>query len=94
MGFFDSFKPGWAWHEDEKAIKKRKKEERERKKEKRNAKANGGVEAVDAKKASAEPSVLKPGTVGATGSESAPPNGNAGVQQRNLSARVEEVEDE
>ncbi|KAK4553735.1 Translocation protein S62 [Recurvomyces mirabilis] len=42
VGFFDSFKPGWAWHEDEKAIKKRKKEERERKKAKRAEKAAGG----------------------------------------------------
>ncbi|KAI7091061.1 hypothetical protein KC352_g40526, partial [Hortaea werneckii] len=39
--FFDSFKPGWAWHEDEKAVKKRKKAERQRKKERREAKAQG-----------------------------------------------------
>ncbi|KAI7333817.1 hypothetical protein D0868_06301 [Hortaea werneckii] len=41
VGFFDSFKPGWAWHEDEKAVKKRKKAERQRKKERREAKAQG-----------------------------------------------------
>ena len=41
VGFFDSFKPLWAWHEDELTIKKRKKEERQKKKAKREAKANG-----------------------------------------------------
>ncbi|EME48059.1 hypothetical protein DOTSEDRAFT_69858 [Dothistroma septosporum NZE10] len=40
VGFFESFVPLWAWHEDEKAMKKRKKEERERKKERRALKAN------------------------------------------------------
>lgn len=41
VGFFDSFKPLWAWHEDELTVKKRKKEERQKKKAKREAKANG-----------------------------------------------------
>ena len=40
VGFFDSFKPLWAWHEDEKAMKKRKKEESLRKKERRALKAS------------------------------------------------------
>ena len=39
VGFFDSFRPVWAWHEDEKTIKRRKKEERKKKRERREAKA-------------------------------------------------------
>jgi translocation protein SEC62 len=44
VGFFDSFKPLWAWHEDELAIKKRKKEERQRKKARREAKGTEKAE--------------------------------------------------
>ena len=105
VGFFDSFKPGWAWHEDEKAIKKRKKAEKEKKKAKREAKANGTAvpEEVAKEKSSSkagkkkgkkekaeEPQVSQPATASTTGTESVP----VGLQQRNLSARVEEVEDD
>jgi translocation protein SEC62 len=107
VGFFDSFKPGWAWHEDEKAIKKRKKEEKERKKAKREAKANGtsvpeelakekSSSKAEKKKAKKdkekadEPQVLEQVGTTATGAEALP----NGLQQRNLSARVEEVEDD
>ncbi|KAK5175552.1 Translocation protein S62 [Saxophila tyrrhenica] len=93
VGFFDSFRPVWAWHEDEKAIKKRKKEERLRKKEKREAKANGKV-AGGTKGSDDEPNISEPVTTSATGTESAPTDGSIETQQRNLSARVEEVEDE
>lgn len=41
VGFFDSFKPAWAWHEDEKAVKIRKKGERQRKRERRELRAQG-----------------------------------------------------
>jgi translocation protein SEC62 len=51
VGFFESFVPTWAWHEDEKAIKRRKKQERERKKARREAKAlekaGGGKKGAD-----------------------------------------------
>ncbi|KAM0724284.1 hypothetical protein Q7P37_000166 [Cladosporium fusiforme] len=53
VGFFDSFKPLWAWHEDELTIKKRKKEERQRKKARREAKANGTFERPESKKPAA-----------------------------------------
>lgn len=98
VGFFDSFKPGWAWHEDEKAVKKRKKEERQRKKAKRETKAKekaeGGVKEKKANKEKKEPVVSEPVTASATGTESVPTDGKMEVQQRNLNARVEEVEDE
>jgi translocation protein SEC62 len=107
VGFFDSFKPGWAWHEDEKAIKKRKKEEKDRKKAKREAKANGTSvpeelakekssskaekkKAKNDKEKADEPQVLEQVSTTTTGTEALP----NGLQQRNLSARVEEVEDD
>lgn len=98
VGFFDSFKPLWAWHEDELTIKKRKKEERQKKKAKREAKANGTFQtgtpkkAVEAAAPSDEAEASKPVDTAssATGSEAVPSN----VQQRNLGAKVEEVEDE
>ena len=105
VGFFDSFKPGWAWHEDEKTMKKRKKEERIRKKERREAKAlakagggkgkDGAEKTEGATKAETkEPAVSEPVTASAEAIESVSQDGNTSVQQRNLSARVEEVEDE
>lgn len=104
VGFFDSFKPGWAWHEDDKAIKKRKKEEKDRKKAKRETKANGtSVPDEVAKEKSAkagkkkakkekaeEPKAAEPATATATATPSVP----EGLLQRNLSARVEEVTDD
>jgi translocation protein SEC62 len=105
VGFFDSFKPLWAWHEDELTIKKRKKEERQKKKAKREAKANGTVQQTEPPKKAiqAETEVTPPSSSGSggpeaqtqaasstTGSEPVPNN----VQQRSLGARVEEVEDE
>lgn len=84
VGFFDSFRPVWAWHEDEKAMKKRKKEERVKKRAKKEGKKDEG----------GEPNISEPVTASATGTESVPADGKVVVQQRNLSARVEEVEDE
>jgi len=104
VGFFDSFKPGWAWHEDEKTMKKRKKEERVRKKERRDAKiaekAGFGKEQQTgaAKEENSKPQppqkVSESGSTTTTGTESKTQDGKGSVQQRNLSARVEEVEDE
>lgn len=108
VGFFDSFKPGWAWHEDEKAVKRRKKAERQRKRERREARAQGRsskkadaatkpaspAPAANEKKSEPEPEISKPVTASATGTESAPADGQMGAQQRNLAARVEEVEDD
>lgn len=99
VGFFDSFRPVWAWHEDEKAVKKRKKAERERKKAKKETKANGtsepeGKASITDKKENVEPEISKPVTASATGTESVPASGSMQMQQRNLSARVEEEADD
>ncbi|KAF2772209.1 translocation protein [Teratosphaeria nubilosa] len=112
VGFFDSFKPAWAWHEDEKTIKKRKKEERERKKARREAKAaeKASGKSTDSK---AKPAEEKPADTKQEAQESMPAGtagdtteakaattqsenalANSSVQQRSLSARVEEVEDD
>ncbi|KAF2722903.1 translocation protein [Polychaeton citri CBS 116435] len=100
VGFFDSFKPMWAWHEDEKAVKQRKKEERLRKKAKREAKANGaGAETGGKKSGKAEQKSETPSpapaadAATATGARSTPQEATTQVQQRNLKARVEEVEE-
>ncbi|KAK5132377.1 hypothetical protein LTR08_009148 [Meristemomyces frigidus] len=92
VGFFESFKPGWAWHEDDKAFKIRKKEERERKRARREAKADGKKDGKSGKKAieaAAGSEMAGPAT--ATGNQSVP---LGGAQQRTTSARVEEVEDD
>lgn len=106
VGFFDSFKPLWAWHEDELTIKKRKKEERQRKKAKREAKANGtSVETKEAapQKAVEAASPARPASSSSDGSEISRPNTSSATgvetvpnttQQRSMGARVEEVEDE
>ena len=106
VGFFDSFKPLWAWHEDELTIKKRKKEERQRKKAKREAKANGtSVEMKEAapQKAVEAASPARPASSSSDGSENSRPNTSSATgvetapnttQQRSMGARVEEVEDE
>jgi len=86
VGFFDSFKPLWAWHEDEKAVKLRKKNERAKKKAKRDAKANGTAAESPVEEKST-PVVAQPGTTGAQPASTQ-------AQLRNMSARVEEVEDE
>ncbi|KAK4955735.1 Translocation protein S62 [Elasticomyces elasticus] len=95
VGFFDSFKPAWAWHEDEKAVKKRKKEERDRKRTKRAEKAAGGgtIEGKGEKGAvQDEKAAIKEATTSKP--DSTPTNGTVVSQQRIMSARVEEVEDD
>ncbi|KAK4544507.1 hypothetical protein LTR36_004079 [Oleoguttula mirabilis] len=108
VGFFDSFKPWWAWHEDDKAVKMRKKGERERKKSRREAKEDGkgaaagktngktnSAKAIEpAAKVEPASQMARPGTASATGTESAPANGQTSVQQRNITPRVEEIEDD
>lgn len=87
VGFFDSFRPVWAWHEDEKAMKKRKKEERDAKKARR-AKVGAGGKQVEGSVQAIEE------TAGTTATETAGAEGPA--VQRNIPqrAQVEEAEDD
>lgn len=87
VGFFDSFRPVWAWHEDEKAIKKRKKEEREAKKARRAKVATGGKQVEGSVQA-----IEETADTTATGTEST----EGAVTQRNVPqrAQVEEADDD
>ncbi|GIZ37129.1 hypothetical protein CKM354_000058800 [Cercospora kikuchii] len=106
VGFFDSFRPVWAWHESEKDMKKRKKAERTAKKARREARARGELPPSSKKSkqkqveanAQAAPAVPEPaqGVVeatqtAATGAESAPAEG---LQQRHVQPRVASVEED
>lgn len=107
VGFFDSFKPWGAWHEDEKAVKLRKKGERERKKARREAKAGGKGEKGEGLvgkggKTAAKIEGAKPVEAAAPQSATSAPATATGpakpqtdsVQQQDVRPRVEEVEDD
>lgn len=102
VGFFDSFRPVWAWHESEADLKKRKKAERVAKKERREARARGELPDGKKSKSSQKQEEATPAPVAqeqqsepvdsapeATGTESA---ATEGLQQRR--ATVEEADDE
>lgn len=110
VGVLESFQPTWAWHEDEKAVKKRKKEERERKRARREAKAAGkggekgrsngkAVEGSGEKAASvpappAEKVAEAPPPTKGPTADAAPASAPVAAGDRNLAATVEEVEDD
>lgn len=91
VGFFESFVPVWAWHEDEKAVKRRKKQERERKKARREAKAlekaGGGGKKEGKSEPAAQAIPAAPTPVAATGADAGT------LTRRPQAARVEEVEE-
>ena len=104
VGFFDSFRPVWAWHESEKDMKRRKKEERTAKKARREARARGELPPSSKKNKQrqiedkTEPAVPAPAQgiveaadTAATGAESAPAGG---MQQRTIQPRVASVEED
>lgn len=86
VGFFDSFRPVWAWHEDEKAMKKRKKEERDAKKARR-AKVGAGSKDVQGSVEAIEESA----DTTTTGTENAGAVTQRSIPQR---AQVEEADDD
>lgn len=100
VGFFDSFKPLWAWHEDDKAMKKRKKEESLRKKERRALKA-AEAEGKKGKKGEKSEPVVTTGVASATApvestpaspAEEAPASGGQAVEPQKAS--VEEGDED
>lgn len=101
VGFFDSFRPVWAWQETPDDIKAKKLAKKEKKQAKLAAKAAGGKAkkgAVDVAPTSSAPAPVQ--TPAATSVDSAPqPTGSDttpanAVTQRPPRATVEEVEDE
>ncbi|KAF2232543.1 translocation protein [Viridothelium virens] len=96
VGFFDSFKPTWAWQEtaeDKQRIKAQKKAKREERKARREGRAPNNGDAKAGQEAKEETNVGKAveGEARASGAE-VEKGGQS--QARNMNARVEEVEDE
>ncbi|KAM3423519.1 hypothetical protein BST61_g947 [Cercospora zeina] len=101
VGFFDSFRPVWAWHESEKDLKKRKKAERTAKKARREARARGELppsskrskqKQVEANvQAAPAHGVVESKETAATGAESAPAEG---LQQRHVQPKAASVEED
>ena len=91
VGFFDSFKPLWGWQETAED-KKRAKEAKKAKRQAKSKKSNGETEPGHIEK----DSISAPVGVEASGSEPVQSlaASQGGAQLRNLSARVEEIEDE
>ncbi|KAG9195257.1 hypothetical protein G6011_00377 [Alternaria panax] len=101
VGFFDSFRPLWAWQETPEDVKAKKAAKKEKKAAKLAAKAAGGKPKKGAIEAAPAPAAPAPATAPVaapvnsapepTGSEAAP---EGVVTQRVPRATVEEVEDE
>lgn len=97
VGFFDSFRPVWGWQETPESRKAAKAAKKAKKEAKKEAKANGGKV-----KPSAEPdsNISPPVAVDAGAAQAAgaittgAQTAQAQLQQRNMSARVEEIEDD
>lgn len=94
VGFFDSFKPLWGWQEtaedkkNAKAAAKAKKQARMNKKGNGNASEDGSINKADI----SAPVGVSTNGPGASGSE--PAGEQTDLQRRNMTARVEEVEDD
>lgn len=98
VGFFDSFRPVWAWQETAEDIRNRKRARKEKKAAKAAAKAAGNGKPAKSKKGIASPErtatpVHAPvdSAPAPTGSEAAPAGG---VTQRPQRATVEEADDD
>jgi translocation protein SEC62 len=96
VGFFDSFKPGWAWQEtaeDRKKAKEAKKAKRAARKARREGKPVNGEAIAGADQQAESTSVEKP-VNGDAMTKSTDAGSGAGVRPRNMQARVEEVDEE
>ena len=96
VGFFDSFKPTWAWQEtaeDRKKAKEQKKAKRLDRKARREGRTpeNGAVQIEQEGKEKVVTDKATEGVVKASGAEV---DSKGQAQLRNMNARVEEVEDE
>jgi translocation protein SEC62 len=95
VGFFDSFRPVWAWQETAEDVKAKKAAKKEKKAAKLAAKASGGKPKKGAIDAAPAPVTPAPAPVNSapqpTGSEATP---EGAVTHRPQRATVEEIEDE
>lgn len=100
VGFFDSFRPLWGWHETKEDLQRKKKEKKARKAQKKLGEVSGAVgektEAAPTAKGDVAPAAAAP---------SAPPNGpvvtsgtdasvKSTVARRHVAPTVEEADDE
>ncbi|KAI9750684.1 MAG: Translocation protein S62 [Lichina confinis] len=92
VGFFDSFRPVWGWHEDKKTMKKNAKAAKESSKKRGVKSGDKGSDA--APQSSKKPSTSNAGNNTRVSVAPSPSQSAARVSQRDLAARVEEVEDD
>ncbi|OCT53392.1 Translocation protein sec62 [Cladophialophora carrionii] len=92
VGFFDSFRPLWGWHETKEDIKRKKKEKKARKAQKKLAEAA----AAGGEKNQTAPAVvaLPPPSNGAAVTSGAEPGVAATAAKRHIAPTVEEADDE
>ncbi|KAL9084562.1 MAG: hypothetical protein Q9159_005180 [Coniocarpon cinnabarinum] len=91
VGFFDSFKPAWAWRETKESLAAKRAEKRAKRQAKRDKKGGGG--ANGAAKKSVEGNEKNTATAaGAT--ERNPQDGQKSSEKRALKATVEEADDD
>ncbi|KIW02322.1 uncharacterized protein PV09_06467 [Verruconis gallopava] len=90
VGFFDSFRPVWAWHEDPKEKRRQRREKRAAKAERARRKAAGQAHSHGQAHANENGKAIDP-KEGSTGADT----GNGTVQQRApRQATVEEIDEE
>jgi translocation protein SEC62 len=92
VGFFDSFRPLWGWHETKEDVKRKKKEKKARKAQKKLAGAagTGGEKTETAPAVVASPSPSN----GAAVTSGAEPGVSSAAAKRHIAPTVEEADDE
>ncbi|KIX05748.1 uncharacterized protein Z518_03720 [Rhinocladiella mackenziei CBS 650.93] len=92
VGFFDSFRPLWGWHETKEDIKRKKKEKKARKAEKLANAAGKKSAAPEVKPAS--PAAAPPPANGTIANSAVESNVKSTPSKRHVAPTVEEVDDE
>jgi translocation protein SEC62 len=90
VGFFDSFRPLWGWHETKEDLKRKKQEKKAKKAQKKLAAI--GVEPAPATTEVASTAPASNGAAVTTGTEMSA--GNSAVAKRHAAPTVEEVDEE
>lgn len=91
VGFFDSFRPLWGWHETKEDIKRKKQEKRAKRAQKAAAASGGGEKPAVSIGEKSAPAAPANGTALSSGAQAVVPSGPA---RRHAAPTVEEVDDE
>jgi len=98
VGFFESFRPLWGWHETKEDLLRKKKEKKTRKAQKKLAETTGPTsektEAAPVAKADVTPAVAVAPLNGAAVTSGADSTAKSAVAKRHIAPTVEEAEDE